>query len=531
MKPLKTLEFGFVDAANYRRRENKDLFNRIFVKGEYLDELCEPNISFLIGEKGTGKTAYAVYLTNNFYKNIHATTKFVRETDYSKFIQLKKARHLTVSDFTSIWKVILYLLISNQIKCKENGILSSIFNKFKALDEAINEYYYGAFDPEIVQAITLIENSKEAAEMIFGKFVKLGEEESQQITFTESKFQANLGFIARKFKDALSQLKLKDNHILFIDGIDIRPSQIPFDEYHECVKGLANAIWMLNNDIFPSIKDSKGRMRVVLLIRPDIFDSLGLQNQNTKLQDNSVFLDWRTDYKSYRSSKIFGVFDHLLRTQQEKQDSLEKGNSWDYYFPWNAPNLHDEYKNLTSFISFLRKSYYRPRDILQMLTLLQKNKKSKEDYVVAEDFDNTSFQREYSIYLLGEIKDHLLFYYSQSDYQNFLKFFEFLNGKDRFKYSDFLKAFERLKKHLQTTSVEIPKFMSTANEFLQFLFDLNVIAYLDNPEDETKPYIHWCFKDRNYANISPKIKTETEYLIFSGLSKALDVGTPFKNKQ
>ncbi|MFQ3018137.1 ORC-CDC6 family AAA ATPase, partial [Neisseria meningitidis] len=124
MKPLKTLEFGFVDAANYRRRENKDLFNRIFVKGEYLDELCEPNISFLIGEKGTGKTAYAVYLTNNFYKNIHATTKFVRETDYSKFIQLKKARHLTVSDFTSIWKVILYLLISNQIKCKENGILS-----------------------------------------------------------------------------------------------------------------------------------------------------------------------------------------------------------------------------------------------------------------------------------------------------------------------------------------------------------------------------------------------------------------------
>nr|WP_231410415.1 fun domain protein [Neisseria meningitidis] len=68
MKPLKTLEFGFVDAANYRRRENKDLFNRIFVKGEYLDELCEPNISFLIGEKGTGKTAYAVYLTNNFYK-------------------------------------------------------------------------------------------------------------------------------------------------------------------------------------------------------------------------------------------------------------------------------------------------------------------------------------------------------------------------------------------------------------------------------------------------------------------------------
>lgn len=80
MKSIKDLELGFADAANYRKRENKDLFNKIFVKGEYLDKLCEQNVSFLIGEKGTGKTAYAVYLTNNNYKNIFATTRFVRET-------------------------------------------------------------------------------------------------------------------------------------------------------------------------------------------------------------------------------------------------------------------------------------------------------------------------------------------------------------------------------------------------------------------------------------------------------------------
>ena len=97
-------------------------------------------------------------------------------------------------------------------------------------------------------------------------------------------------YIEKKFKEALSKLKLKNDHILFIDGIDIRPPQILFDEYQECVKGLANAVWSLNNDIFPSIKGSKGRIRIVLLIRPDIFESLGLQNQNTKIQDNSVFL-------------------------------------------------------------------------------------------------------------------------------------------------------------------------------------------------------------------------------------------------
>ena len=59
MKPVKELELGFADAENYKRRENKDLLNRVFIRDAHLDDLCEPNVSFLIGEKGTGKTAYS----------------------------------------------------------------------------------------------------------------------------------------------------------------------------------------------------------------------------------------------------------------------------------------------------------------------------------------------------------------------------------------------------------------------------------------------------------------------------------------
>jgi funZ protein len=528
MKSITDLELGFADAVNYRKRENKDLFNKIFVKGEYLDRLCESDISFLIGEKGTGKTAYAIYLTNNNYKNIIATTRFVRETDYSKFIQLKRDKHLNISDFISIWKVILYLLLANQIKEKENDFLNKIlqYPYFKLLNDAINEYYMDAFSPEIINAITFVENSKEAAELLF-KYAKMNGEESRQITFTENKFQINLMYIEKKFKEALSKLKLKNDHILFIDGIDIRPPQILFDEYQECVKGLANAVWSLNNDIFPSIKGSKGRIRIVLLIRPDIFESLGLQNQNTKIQDNSVFLDWRTSYISHRESRIFNLFDHLLRTQQEP-NNLEKGISWDYYFPWDASNLYDNYQTKTSFVSFLRNSYYRPRDILQMIKFLQENHNSEENFISESGFEDSEFQRKYSNYLLGEVKDHLLFYYSQDDYQKFLKFFEFLNGKNKFSYNEYIKSFNKLTEYLPSIDGIIPKFMSTANEFLQFLFDINVICYIETPEGGDKPYFHWCFKDRNYANISPKVKSGVEYQVFYGLTKALDLGTAFK---
>jgi len=72
--------------------------------------------------------------------------------------------------------------------------------------------------------------------------------------------------------------------------------------------------------------------------------------------------------------------------------------------------------------------------------------------------------------------------------------------------------------------------MATANDFLQFLFDLNVICYYEQTEDN-KLFFHWCFKDRSYANISPKVKTRVNYQVFYGLAKALNVGQEFKKKR
>jgi hypothetical protein len=339
MKNISDLQLGFSDAENYRRRENKALLNRVFIRNRYLDKLCEPAISFLVGEKGTGKTAYAVFLSNNDYKNTFAAVRYIRETEYQKFIALKREKYLNLSDYTSIWKVIIYLLISQQVIDKEGGIeFLRRFRKMSVVQQAIDEYYCRAFSPEIIQALQFVQESKIGAELI-AKHAKVSEEEKDSLSFSESRFQTNMFYIQRAFESALSQIRPDHNHILFIDGIDIRPSSIPYPEYLECIKGLANAVWEVNNDFFPTIKGGGGRMRVVLLIRPDIFESIGLQNQNTKSRDNSVFLDWRTEYTNHRTSDIFRVIDHLISSQQENCQS--DGKVWDHYFPWDTPNIFE----------------------------------------------------------------------------------------------------------------------------------------------------------------------------------------------
>lgn len=529
MKRIADLKLGFADAENYKRRENKDLLNRLFIRNEFLDQLCQPAISFLLGEKGTGKTAYSVYLTNNHYKGHFAKLKFIRETEYQKFVVLKREKQLVLSDYTSIWKVILCLLLAQQVYDREgkNGVFSR-FTTFAAVHRAIQDYYAHAFSPEIAMAMEIVRESKVAAE-ILSNYASIGGEESENIKFTESKFQINLFYILKKLQDALRELRLDNNHILFIDGIDIRPSNIPFPEYLECIKGLANAVWELNNDFFPAIKGSKGRMRVVLLIRPDIFDSLGLQNQNTKLRDNSVFLDWRTEYKSHRTSNLFKVIDHILEFQQDERKKL--GVAWDYYFPWEERNQRDQKSFRSSFVEFLRWSYYRPRDIITALGLLQKEVLERDEnceVILSDDFLSKSFARDYSNYLLGEVKDHLLFYYTQHEYDLFLKFFEFLDGQNHFNYSTYINAYEKLMDYIKTIKDPMPQFMATANDFLQFLYDLNVLCYIDSANDGEK-FIHWCFRDRNYSNISPKVKADCDYEIFYGLAKALNVGKKLAN--
>ncbi len=527
MKKIADLSFGFRDAENYKKRENKAFFNDVFLRTHSLEELCGQSIYFLVGEKGTGKTAYAIYLTNNDYKNNFATLRYIRETEYQKFLELKKTKNLNLSDYTNIWKVIIYLLMARQIKEKEKSspIFGKLF-KFRNLEKATDEYYQNAFSPEIIYAIQFAEEAKFAAELI-SKYAKAGGEDKVSVSFTESRYQVNLLYIQNKFEDALSCLKLEHNQILFIDGIDIRPSFIAYEDYLECVKGLANAVWSINNDFFANIKDSRGRMRVALLVRPDILTSLGLQNLNSKVKDNSVVLNWITTYPDYRNSAIFSMTDRLLNVQQN--ETLEHGAAWDYYFPYNSSNVKSQHRHPTAFITFLRYSLYRPRDILTILSIQKENfieQKHKLSYKFREDdFENPPFTRKYSDYLLGEVKDHLSFYYTIEDYEVFLKFFQFLKGKSRFTYDQYIEAFSAFSKFLVRSSVQTPNFCSSADDFLQFLYDLNIVCSVRDTDEG--PFFGYCYRDRCPSNIAPKVLMGVRYDVHYGLMKALNLGKKY----
>jgi len=523
MKPVPDLDFGYRDAVNYRSNENKELFNGIFLRTPELDQLCRTNINFLIGEKGTGKTAYAVFLSNMEYKNNVASVKYIHETEYEKFVSMKKSKNLDLSGYTSIWKVIIYLLLAQQIREKDKSILSK-FKLFDDLAKAIDQFYNHAFSPEIVNAIQFAEEASASAELI-ATIAKVGALNKLSTSFSESSFQVNLLYIQREFEKVFRSLKLTNNFILFIDGVDVRPASIEYNVYLDCIKGLANAVWSVNNDFFSTIKDSQGRLRAVLLMRPDIFNVLGLHNQNSKIRDNAVVLNWLTTYLEYRRSPLFLMADRLLAFQQDKV--LQEGEAWNHYFPYDTSKISKFIPSPTSFVSFLRYSLFRPRNMLAILSIqkdmfLQYGRKPSEVFQYS-DFLDPVFTRSYSDYLLGEVRDHILFYYEQGDYETLLKFFQFLNGKSYFTYNEFLDAFKKHIRFLKKNSYPVPSFCDTPDIFLQFLYDLNILGSVSKSESG-RIFFGWCNRERSPSNIAPKVRTHVNYKIHFGLMKSLDLG-------
>ena len=525
MHKINELELGSNDAENYKRSDSKELFNEIFLKDQNLEKLLQSNIFFLIGEKGTGKTAYAVFLANNEYKNTRSQIKFIRETQYQKFVKMKQQKNLDLSDYSAIWRVIFLVLVAMNIK--DSDIKSSFSKnaKLKAIKSAIDSYYHNAFSPEISTVLQMVDNTKIAAELI-SKVASVGMENSASTTFSETQLQTNLLFIERKLIDSLQDLKLEFNQFLFIDGIDIRPSGIEYKEYLSCIKGLMDAVWSLNNDTFSQSNGSKGKVKIVALVRPDIFQEVGLQNSTNKIINNSVFLDWRTTYTEYPTSNLFKLADRLLTyNQDEKYEAENVGRFFNYYFNWEGETRIESRGPDTPFVEFLRLSYSRPRDIvtiIQTMKNIQIQKKESMEHFSRNVFKSHEFNNAFSEYLMGGIKDHLAFYYTEDDYQLLLHFISLFKDNATFSYDFYCENYDRFCNYVLEKAKDLPEFIEEKDRFLQFLYDTNIICYIEPGPRE--PLYRWCYRERNLANMAPKVKIGQEYRFHYGLLKALNLG-------
>lgn len=125
--------------------------------------------------------------------------------------------------------------------------------------------------------------------------------------------------------------------------------------------------------------------------------------------------------------------------------------------------------------------------------------------------------------MLGEIKDYLSFYYSDIDFDGLIAFFNFVNGKSRLGYAEFSRAYDKYLAWAKHRNSEIREVVSGPEEFLQFLYSMNIIGYVERT-DTGSTFTHWCFRDRTPFLLNPAVRLGENYNVHPGLARALRVG-------
>lgn len=314
--PVVGLREPFNDAVNYKTRQEKEFFSQIFLKTSDVSAILGSSIYYLIGEKGSGKTAYAVYLDNNTVEDTRCRLSTMTETQYKRFIALKKKGQLEYSDYANIWRPMLLNMMAQALVAKSKGFLQSVTGKFDAVEQEIERFNEDSLNPEVEVAFEMTAEANTSLSVGNDKALQASAKDLQRSVEKSQSVRHHLLETETRLKGALGDLRLARNHVLFVDGIDYRPEDVPYGDYLECVKGLGEAVWQLNNDFFANIRDSKGRMKVVLLVRPDVFHKLNLYNSNSRLRDNSVLLDWSTTELALRDSRLYEATGKFFSSQQ-----------------------------------------------------------------------------------------------------------------------------------------------------------------------------------------------------------------------
>lgn len=207
------------------------------------------------------------------------------------------------------------------------------------------------------------------------------------------------------------------------------------------------------------------------------------------------------------------------------EQTCETENIWEHYFDWRLPSSSTKRDYDTAFMEFLKISLSRPRDVQRILSLIKEimiadgnGNCCRFDYIA---YNSDRFQNKYSEYFLSSLKDQLSFYYSDEEYMHFRKFFDFFDSP-QFTYLEYKTAYDNFVDYILANAKDIPKFVEHDHEFLQLLYDSNMITAIE----DNGQYFHFSYREKSPSNIAPPvpIADNISYRFHYGLYKKTKMG-------
>lgn len=481
VKAIKIIDFGDIDGLYDSK------LNDYFIDNNYWKSIIDSNKYFVIGRKGTGKSALYNWIQSKQYeKGLIISNLSFRDFPFEKLLALNDETFAKPNQYQSIWRNIIYTEICKMIIKDQKNPIDEIFIEIRKYVE----YVFGEDLTELHKQITRqAEKSERGIKLLFkSMFGYEGKTSLEKTLDLSADSLDNISLINKKLEEYIFKYLLINNktkYIIQFDQLDDNYTQYSNKaDYFQCIISLFKAVY----DINQSMRKLKINVQNIVYLRSDIYNSIDAFDSESARWDQFKFnLSWaiinKTDWKNplllnLINARIWATF-----------KSLNEKDAFKLIFN-HGMSLEDRGHKEDVFKYLVHRSFHRPRDIIQFSIKIQEEVLKSNEYYF-RSIKNA--EKEYSLWLLSEVANEIA-----PKINDLNKLYELLRlmGRNIFSISDFRRRYHRYKEIIKLDD----------DELLHILYSFGIITNIQENKFNKREFYSIIRNDRSVFNRDLKIE-------------------------
>ena len=387
---IKAIDFGSIDGLNDKH------LSSYFLDKNFWNKLVNGKEFFVIGRKGTGKSAiYTWIYEQQFKQGVLVENLSFQNFPFEKLLKLSDDDFSKPNQYQSIWRNIILSEIAAQIIKDQTA---KVDEEYKELKKYV-EHRFGTDLTELHQKVTTTTTKSEAGLQFkffsgsksAGKEMDLGDGFDNITAINKRLEQLIRSYLKRtRTRKYIIQFdQLDDNYTNYINN----------NAYFQCIISLFKAIYGLNL-LFDY---EKLPVKVIAYLRSDIYYEINAYDpESARWDDHKYLLNWSIiNARDWHNAPLLQLINKRITTSNA---TITDKSQFHFLFKDDEMDILDEGYKIKPFKYIVHRSFHRPRDIVQFCKYIQREVKDS-DQLDYRTFFNA--EKRYSEWLLGEIANEI----------------------------------------------------------------------------------------------------------------------------
>lgn len=390
---LNKIDFGDIDGLYDPN------LNQYFIDVQYKDSLLHGEKFFVIGRKGTGKSALYNWLHSiQSEEGIIVSNMSFSDFPFERLLSLSDDNFMKPNQYQSIWKHIILLELAKIIVSDTQS-------------DAADEGWRELLDYIKNRGVNLSDLHREITRYIDKYDSRLGYKESFLGYGTSKEIEnrwglSNITSLNNRLNEVICDYLKRHQtcqYIIQFDQLDDSyTSYVNRDEYLQCIQSLFKTIYQLNQNF----KLQCINVKIIAYLRSDIYTQFNRHDAESSRWDQFVLkLNWaiinKIDWPTCNLLKLINA-----RIKYSLPELCTEPSPFSFIFNNEEIGLKSPIKRRTEdiFKYIVHRTFQRPRDLIQFCKKIQ-NEVGRTNKLNAQTI--RSAEKEFSLWLLSEIENEI----------------------------------------------------------------------------------------------------------------------------